>query len=334
MLKTPLRPNQPLALGFTLIELLVVVGILAILLGITVPVVSSMRQSARKAQAQAQVTKIASACKTYNTDFRQFPGLWTNADITRSSVHAASQSVSQTESMLLALAGGIVPKASPSQASAPSDRTIDISQPWNPNNDYYDQNRVGEGPLSGAATERSLAKAARSYIDIKPDELIDVDNNRLYELRDPVAGLPVIYYRANRNTRGIVSFEQTGNTENRAYNYWQSAKYFNTSTYQAITRNTEDLIGPTVDQFKLNFANYITNRAAVPQNAGYDPAPSAFGWSNLSALDDRKAFGAEPVAEFLVFSTGVDGFYAPRAANGSQFTNEEIENCDDIRSWK
>ncbi|MGF1657297.1 MAG: type II secretion system protein [Verrucomicrobiales bacterium] len=62
-------------LGFTLVELLVVISIIAVLMGILFPVVSSVQQSARRAQAKNDAVQIANSVNAYNTEYSMYPSL-------------------------------------------------------------------------------------------------------------------------------------------------------------------------------------------------------------------------------------------------------------------
>lgn len=59
--------------AFTLIELLVVVGIIALLMGITIPVVSKAIENARKAQARTELKTIETAVRAYFNEYSRFP---------------------------------------------------------------------------------------------------------------------------------------------------------------------------------------------------------------------------------------------------------------------
>jgi prepilin-type N-terminal cleavage/methylation domain-containing protein len=60
--------------AFTLIELLVVVGIIAILIGILVPVVSRVRESGRRTLCASQLRQIGIGLHRYFNDFNALPG--------------------------------------------------------------------------------------------------------------------------------------------------------------------------------------------------------------------------------------------------------------------
>jgi len=72
MFKLPM-PRRARA-GFTMIELLTVIGIIIILMGILIPVVSSVRRKMYEADTQHELANIATACNNYFNDFHFFPG--------------------------------------------------------------------------------------------------------------------------------------------------------------------------------------------------------------------------------------------------------------------
>jgi prepilin-type N-terminal cleavage/methylation domain-containing protein len=60
-------------MGFTLIELLVVIAIIMFLAGITFPIVSSIRTSAKKGITSAQISQLELALKQFESDFGFLP---------------------------------------------------------------------------------------------------------------------------------------------------------------------------------------------------------------------------------------------------------------------
>jgi type II secretory pathway pseudopilin PulG len=60
--------------AFSLVELLVAIGIIVLLIGILVPVVGRVRQSARAADTRNWISQLSSAIERYHGDFRAYPG--------------------------------------------------------------------------------------------------------------------------------------------------------------------------------------------------------------------------------------------------------------------
>lgn len=59
--------------GFTLIELLIVVAIIGILVSLAFPVISQVRESAKKVAAKADMRSVDIAIKEYHSDYRRLP---------------------------------------------------------------------------------------------------------------------------------------------------------------------------------------------------------------------------------------------------------------------
>lgn len=71
--KTSHLSPSPARAGFTLIELMVVIGIIAILVAMTVPVVGRAVDSARRGQASTEVKSIEAALLQYYNEYGRFP---------------------------------------------------------------------------------------------------------------------------------------------------------------------------------------------------------------------------------------------------------------------
>src|SRR5262245_10863350 len=60
--------------AFTTIELLVVIGIIVALIGILIPVVGKVRESAKATDTAALIQQLGGAIEQYYSDFRAYPG--------------------------------------------------------------------------------------------------------------------------------------------------------------------------------------------------------------------------------------------------------------------
>ncbi len=71
-MKTP-RIDAHTRRGFTLVELLVVITIIAVLVGISVPVYNTVMRNAKKQQANVMCTSIKSCIKSYYAEYSRYP---------------------------------------------------------------------------------------------------------------------------------------------------------------------------------------------------------------------------------------------------------------------
>ncbi len=64
---------RPEARGFTLVELLVVVSVIAILMGILLPVYGAVRRQAWVTKAHHELRQVSFACQQYYEDYERYP---------------------------------------------------------------------------------------------------------------------------------------------------------------------------------------------------------------------------------------------------------------------
>jgi len=72
-MKVSNRGSNRFLTGFTLVELLMVLGIIALLVGLLVPTLSWVRNTAREAKQKAQLTTIGLALEAFKNDYGDYP---------------------------------------------------------------------------------------------------------------------------------------------------------------------------------------------------------------------------------------------------------------------
>ena len=66
-------PGRATRVAFTLVELLVVIAIIGVLIGLTIPAIQAVRETARRATCQENLARISMALSAYHMDFGHYP---------------------------------------------------------------------------------------------------------------------------------------------------------------------------------------------------------------------------------------------------------------------
>jgi prepilin-type N-terminal cleavage/methylation domain-containing protein len=273
--------------GFTLVELLVVIGIIAVLVSILLPVVSSIRKSAQTAATQSRMTQIASAIHAYYMDFNAYPGAVPNSAWTPSVDPAAYPAdLTSTEDLIMALLGGWK-----IGTGTPAPLVFDPAQlgqgtilfnplRLNERKNAYMAFRQEELSPTGATPTKLSNEPAFSYVkDSTIPELIDA-----YPDYRPLLYLRARPGAANGNVNKIVVEKYTSANADAHYNLGSVQGYLRTTTPKdTLTTNTGDTTNwPKTKDY---FTNTMTGTAA--SGTGGVTAKNAGTYMLISAGPDR-----------------------------------------------
>jgi prepilin-type N-terminal cleavage/methylation domain-containing protein len=223
--------------GFTLVELLVVIGIIALLVGILIPVVSNVRKSAYAANTKSLMQKISAACATYQLTFNAYPGIMPNMAYPGGAggmfADPSYKNFTQSEDLVVTLAGGLKLNAA--------------------GKFEFDPQYLGQGPTN--FNPLNPGKAHTAFISADPGDITPKDTAGTYQIGytgNPINDLnqpfvqdspapefmdkfpdprPIIYARANRGAMSAAGGASIiSPTYNAAfhYNFGAVAPYLNT----------------------------------------------------------------------------------------------------------
>ena len=293
--------------GFTLIELLVVIGIICILLGILLPVVSTMRKKAQQTDTAAEITKLATAINNYYQDYRAYPGplpdsmCWgyqNSPQTTNLTGVQYSNYLTTSENLVLGLLGGIQAPASVGATSFTYNPSLVGKGPQSlnylspaQNSAYFDVNPNTELPTNSSSTNpyNSWCQATGGIYakwTLCVPEFLDHYSNPH----------PILYLRAQAGARGSICDQNQGGTGTSPSQYYSTEM----QTYWVVYSSTTLLSNPTfVTNTTSPFSTPDANNSNVPL---YQTALSYFQNPNIAGT-------ARAQDAFILISAGYDGIY-------------------------
>lgn len=285
--------RSTLGRAFSLVELLVVIGIIALLAGILFPTIGKVRIAGQEADSKSVLNQIDQACQAYFTDFKAYPGPFSNTDLqialqpavrdgsaagTTFNAGAATDGavagsrITGAENLVLGLCGGLA-----------VDRPTGLY--------YFDKSAVGQGPAGFNPLRPNRATSYLQTANLSTGRLMDVRNAAIPDSIIPefmdrfTSPMPFLYLRSRgtgistATVQNLVS-SQVATPGNAAtltpdYNLIEVLAYtggalgesrvINEDDYQVLTP-AKDPLGPTTPH-GLRTAN--NTRTIVKGTPGY-----------------------------------------------------------------
>ncbi|HET6248089.1 MAG TPA: prepilin-type N-terminal cleavage/methylation domain-containing protein [Tepidisphaeraceae bacterium] len=290
--------------GFTLIELLVVIGIIVILVGILLPVVSTMRKRAENTDSTAEITRIAVACNNYYNDYHAYPGpvpesliYGNNGQLSQTAALTGASIISSSENLVLGLEGGIVPPTSATATTYTYNVTLVTKGPQSLNymqpqqvSPYYDTSSPelannGAGVLTSWTTTQGGTYATPA---LTIPEMMDHFSNPH----------PIIYLRAVVGGTSIC--DQARNSSSPGSQYFTAEL----NPYWRVYTSTVTLTSPTLPTATTTATSGTFSTPDASNNKVYQ---SSYYFFQNATIND----GITPRSKdsFILISAGYDGIY-------------------------
>ena len=275
--------------GFTSIELLTVLAIIALLVGLLLPALTVVRNTAREAKQKAQFTTIDLGLTAFKNDFGDYPPSDAFSHNTGQNDYCGAQKL--TEALLGQDLLGFHPGSSWS--------AIDPCYPPNPPVANLNQRK---GPYLEVTTANAFRLGEPEGLfanptPLNPDRFVICDvfgRKSMFVGGKPVkVGTPVLYYRANTLSKTIEPLPRGAPPEGRIYNVLDNYELIHLG--RPIDRKQHPLDGPPdtlpspwdSERPYKNFYRYIRD-------------------TKFLSVGKQWPYRAE---SYILISAGVDGFY-------------------------
>jgi type II secretory pathway pseudopilin PulG len=285
--------------GLTMIELLIVLGIIALLVGLLVPALNTVRNMARETKQQAQLTTIEMALAAFKNEYGDYPPSEAYSRDTLVEDYCGAQKLAE------ALFGRDLLGFHPDSTWSATDPTYYALPPDSPTDDNLRRRRglyLEQGTAS-VFTLGSLFRNATGSLKAYTHVICDVFKTAKVTIpggTTTMAGTPVLYYKANTSSK---SMNPSGRATfvNQIYNANDNLALINLGS-----------LPPDSTVHKLGDDNGIFE--PIPPFSGYTGTGEYFYNPDYKIIDtkamaaSRRLWPYRPDS-YILISAGADGLY-------------------------
>lgn len=239
--------------GFTLVELLVSISIIAILLGILLPVAGGVRNAARESSTVSLMTSIVTASGQYQKDTQRLPGFFGQEEMGASS--NITEGFTQMENALLSLMGGVVPDP---------DNPDDFLEVGPASNNKVAVDLGALGSNDGYLTLDSSNLFFEEPDENRPMQIGTEDHARFPDVLDPY-GNPILMWTQNSTAGPAPEIAEADSDDSsvRALFYWASNAAFLDSEDFGRRKNRNNFRGSVLSTFQGRSADLRAQSVAA-----------------------------------------------------------------------
>jgi len=324
--------------GFTLVELLVVITIIALVVAITIPALGGARKQAKKADTINLCNGLSQSMSQFVLDQRRSPGYFSAKDM--GSMENTNEGFSNTENVMLDLAGGIVPAFQAGDLMVgPLTTQPVIVRP------SLIGTQIGTQQSSG---NKAYFSPKAKYFKVQDPTDIDAggrastsENAQMPALVD-AEGTPILVWTADetcaRQTSDPVEFRSATQSPFVTTNYTANfpSKFYWASNAAFLHPNLAGVGKRRVNQAGLSLlgdgnAGYAANLGAMLGNPN-SPAPFTIADPTMPVepTDFEKIIPTAPRGQFVIQSAGADATYLIRLNKGARHGGTRILYGDNL----
>lgn len=300
--------------GFTLVELLVVISIIAVLIGLSIPALSRVRQQARVSSTQTLMNSINAGVAQYQTDKRRLPGVFSAEEIGSTDNFTGGwrnrPGVTSMENALIDLAGGAFSTVQEIEDAG-----------FSPNSAL----RITLGGRTIYVIPELIGSLRETgYVDLDAETLVavegqnsDLEDTGLPDVLDAFGTPIMMWAQSERAGRNAAYVREYAETDERALFYWASNASYAMSGFPRGVSGTPTAPPTGISQYRRSLLSSfvigserdrllsvmaLTGNRSTPTTSDMLANPNGLNSTNMIVP-------AQPRGEVMFVSAGPDRIF-------------------------